>query len=199
VGNLISCCRATTLKIEIPDGEGEDKRPMQNAAGPLGSTNRGEVVWRSAQKLSPNLAQIITIFADATGRWHCPVPNCPLAGKDFRWERDLANHVNANHGDSIRINFTYIGSHSNASASQRTGKCQHTPTETTSHATNGAVTARQEWMHKHEIYYTIRQHTNTILSGPEDREKLLHALREVGATITSLSTSVRTTSNVYGW
>ena len=217
MGNLNPCFSATNLEIKISDGDGEGNRPMQKAPGPPESTtNQGEAP--SVKQPTPifilNPTQIFTTIADANGRWHCPVPGCPLAGKGYQRERHLANHVKSKHGDSIRINLTYVSPPSNISTPQRTGKRQPAPTDTASSTTNpnttsfnssntnpnapqcdGAVKAFQEQAHKYENFQIIQQHRNAIISGLEDREKLMRALRESGATITSLSANAPDTSN----
>jgi len=199
--------------------DGEDNRLPQKVAGPTEpAANQCDAVKPPPPiSLQTKPTQIITILANANGEWHCPVPNCSLSSKGFKREIYLANHVASNHEDSIRINFTYVGLQSNLSMSQRTKKRQLPPTDTSSPTTNqnttfldstntnsdvtssrhynGEMTVFQEQIHKYENNQIIRQHKNVIISGPEDREKLMRALRESGAIITSLSMNAPSTSN----
>ena len=205
--------RAINREIKSLNRDGEDNRLLQKVTGPSEpTTNQGD----TPTSLQAKPVQIITILADVNGRWHCPVPNCPLASKGYKLEANLANHVNSNHEDSIRINFTYVSPQSNLSTLQQMGNRQFPPKNTSSptnpNATslnplntnpdgtslpqcNGSVTAFREQIHKSENFQTIQQHKNVIISGSEDREKLIRALRESGATITSLSTHAPNTTN----
>lgn len=198
------------METKILNGEGEDNRPVQKTTRPSGpSTDHGEAVKRLTPTFEAKPTQIVAVLADANGRWHCPVPNCPIASKGYKFERHLARHVASNHGDSMRINFTLASPHPNFSTRTR----QFPRTDTSSPAANpdttlpsppdtnpeaaprpqrnGVATAFQEGVHENENFQTIQQHKNVIISGLEDREKLMRALRESGATITSLSTDTQ--------
>src|SRR5262249_44557142 len=125
--------RTINMETKVLNGEREDNRPVQKTARPSEpSTDHGEAVKRLTPTFEAKPTKIIAILADADGRWHCPVPNCPIASKGYKFERHLAKHVASNHGDSIRVNFTFVSPHSNLSTPQQTRtRRAHTSSPTT--------------------------------------------------------------------